>query len=128
MDLMTIVDKVSEILNMSIHHFDHMHCQDGYLKYFEGRPIIVAYSDKYSPWCFAIMDDFSIVIPTLKVIQSIKKVHDRLQEINSNESGNSLPEEVDILTNIKFAEEFLKNTPDSLLLKKFDNKKITYYF
>lgn len=47
MNIEHVVDKLSDILNMSVHHFDHRKFNKGYLQEIENEvPILVAYSVK----------------------------------------------------------------------------------
>lgn len=127
MDIFAIIDKVSEILDIHVHHFDHMKRPNGYLKPIDGSPIVVAYGAKYSPWCFAIMDDFSIVIPTIDLLKTIEAISNRLEKLTDAPQMEIL-DQLNILSNIRFAEEFLKNSPDSKIITDFKSDKLTYYY
>lgn len=126
-NILKIVYKVSEILNMSIDHFDHRKFNSTYIKDVDLKdkyPLIVAYSDKCSPWCFVILNDMTIITPNIELL----KLTEDIRKLIPSEAEEKYSEETEMLNSIHFAEEFLKNTENTLsILESFDNNKLTYY-
>lgn len=122
MEIINVVDKVSDILNMSVHHFEHKKFEKDYLNCdSDASPIIVAYSDEFSKWCFAIMDDLSVVTPTMNMLKLVAKIG----ELIPNEVQDKFEEETLMLSNLKFAEEFLKNSDLGDSFKNFTKETYT---
>lgn len=124
MTLLEIIDRLAQIMNVSIHHFDHMKFPKDYFGSIKGSPIVVAYPANYCGFAFAIMDDLTIVTATSSLMESIERLKEQL-----GEDFPRVPEKLERLNldQIRQAEKFLREN-DVSPLTQFDPKTLTYYF
>ena len=124
-----IVKKVCEIMGLEYSHYDNHEMGLDYFQHIKitSKPKIVVYSQEYSYWDFAILEDMSVLTSTSNYTKTLRSIYNRMLELG--ELTESQKEYASVLIDqenrIETAEEFLKDNNCSDVIND-TNKKINW--